>query len=321
MTEVIFLCFHYLKRSDQYSRIYGYQLADFKKYIDYLEKEYPIVSFNDFRLFLLGKKKLPAKCSLLSFDDGLVEHAQVFAPYLQKKNISALFCFPSCILRGEMTGVQIIHFMTARYGIIKFFQFLKEYFIVTGLQWDDYFDGQEDNLDILVLYKKIKEVLMRKMSDQVTHLLLQTLYKEVLYRDDPNILSKVYFDKKGLRKILSLGHEIGCHSDTHPFFMELVIDDKVIWEKEILNPKKILSEYSKSEVDLFAYPFGGDINSFDFNKWTDKLKQAGFKFAFNAYRHTNQANEKFNPFWIQRYCVQSHDQAEDLGANACHYLI
>jgi peptidoglycan/xylan/chitin deacetylase (PgdA/CDA1 family) len=321
MTEVIFLCFHYLKRSDQYARIYGYELDDFKNNIEHLHKDYPIVSFSDFKLFLQGQKQLPQKCSLISFDDGLLEHAEVFAPYLKEKNVSALFCLPTCILRGEMSGVQVIHFMTARYGIRNFLQFLREYFAVTNLAWDEYFDGSEDKLEISLLYQKIKEVLMKKMPGDKVYTLLQTLYKEVLYRDDPKILSKVYFDKDGLKKILELDHEIGCHSDTHPFFVNLDIDNDEVWNKEILNPRKILSAYTEQDIDIFAYPFGDNINGFDFDKWTNKLRQSGFKYALNAYKSEGKQTEKFNPFWIQRYCVQSHDQIENLNNHACHYLI
>ncbi len=320
MTEVIFLCFHYLKRSDEYHRIYGYDFEDFKKYIEYLQNNFPIIDFEDFKLFLQGKKSLPPKCSVISFDDGLAEHAQIIAPYLQEKNISALFCLPTCILRGEMASVQTIHFMTARYGVRKFFKILKKYFSISDLLWSDYFDGTEDNLKILPLYSKIKEVLMKKIPGDKSRLILNTMYREVLLKDDPKVFDKIYFNSEDVNKILKMGHRIACHTDSHPFFMGLDIDDDKAWQKEVLEPKNILSKYVKQPIDIFAYPFGGDAKDFDFQKWTAQLKKSGFKYALNAYRNSKK-QEKFDPFWIQRYSVQSKEKAEDLKNNSCHYFI
>ena len=45
---------------------------------------------------------------------------------------------------------------------------------------------------------------MKRMPSEKVYKLLQTLYKNILYRDDPEIMSKVYFDKDGLKKILDL---------------------------------------------------------------------------------------------------------------------
>lgn len=320
MTEIIFLCFHYLKRSDEYGRIYGNDFSDFKKYIEYLQNNFPIIDFEDFKLFLQGKKKLPPKCSVISFDDGLAEHAKIIAPYLKEKNISALFCFPTCILRKEMAGVQIIHFMTARYGVRKFFKLLKKYFSTSDLLWDVYFDGTEDNLKILPLYSKIKEVLMKKIPGDKSRLILKTMYQEVLLKDDPKVFDKIYFSTKDVQRMLRMGHRIACHTDTHPFFMGLDIDDAEAWYREVVEPRLVLSEHAKYNVDIFAYPFGGDAKDFDFHKWTGKLKKAGFTYALNAYRDSKK-QEQFDPFWIQRYSVQSKDVVENLKNNSCHYFI
>ena len=320
MTEVIFLCFHYLKREDEYHRIYGYDFERFKQYIEFLQENYPIISFGDFKKSLEGKNNLPPKCSVISFDDGLAEHTNVIAPYLSERNISALFCFPTCILRGEITGIQIVHFMTARYGIRNFFEFLKKYFYVSGLEWYDYFDDNEDNLKLFPLYYKIKNVIMKKISGDKAYKVLLTIYQEILLKDDPEIFNKIYLNEKELLNLIESGHELGGHTDTHQSFIDLDIDNKEIWEKEIIKPKQILSKYLGKDVDIFAYPFGGNSNHFNFDKWTNKLKDSGFNFALNAYRDEAK-KEKFNPFWIERYSVPSKSEVKGIDTNSNHYII
>jgi len=320
-TSIFFLCFHYLKRDDEYKRIYGYPFEVFKKYIDFLKKEYAIISFEDLKLFFNNKKRLPERCAILTFDDGLSEQARIIAPFLAKNNIKALFCPPACTFNNEMAGTQIIHFVTAKYGIKNFYKFLQNYFSVTGLIWDEYFDNKalENEKDILRLYSKLKEILLFKLPYQSVSILLQAIYHNILFKDDPDIMYKVYFNINELKEIAELGHEIGCHTYSHFLFTQRNLGDND-WQAEIGKSKEILESIINKKVDIFAYPFGGRKENFNFSLWTKKLKEAGFKFALNANKHIVSGSQ-FNPFWIERYSVQSTDSCKDIIIKAYTYKL
>lgn len=309
-TEILFLCFHYLKRDDDYKRILGHSFDVFEKYIDFLETHYPIISFQDLDSFLLGNKELPPRCSLLFFDDGLAEHARIIAPYLANRNISAIFSPPTCIFNQEMTDVQIIHFVTAKYGISRFYQFLKQYFLVTNLKWEDYFSVDLERLDLLLFYGKLKRILLHELPFKTSKKLLQKIYKEVLLKDDPDIFDKVYFNQQELKQLPEMGHFLGCHTSSHFSFSHRELD-KHDWYKEVNESKKILESIIKRPVEIFVYPYGGLKDQFDFVQWTNKLKDAGFRYSFNTYRQYS-GNHHFEPYWVERYAVQSQDSIEDI---------
>jgi len=310
--EIIFICYHYLKRNDAYHRIWGYSFDIFKSQIDFISNEYQPVSFERFINFLAKEEDLPLKCCVFSFDDGLVEHAELIAPYLYKKNISALFFPPTCIFTNEMAIPQIIHFYTAKYGIKNFYSVLKKYFKVTGLSWDNYFHAVDpvSTNDILQFYSQIKVVLYKLLPPIALKLLLQTIFESVLLKDDPQILDKVYMNKKHLTNLKKMGHAVGCHTHSHLYLQDNILTDKFI-QAEILNPKSILEEIIDKKISVFAYPFGGNIKEFDIKNWADILRQIGFKYAVNAYR-VFSGDKIFNPFWIERYSVQGEDNNSDI---------
>ena len=308
--EILFLCFHYLERDDDYGKIIGHSFELFKKYIDFLQTNYPVVSLRDLDGFLAGKKELPPRCALLSFDDGLAEHARVIAPYLADKGISTLFSPPTCIFNQEMTAVQVIHFVTAKYGINKFYHFLKQYFFVTNLKWEQYFVNDLEKLELLSFYGQLKRILLHELPFKASKKLLQTIYTEVLLKDDPDIFNKVYFNQQELKLMAEMGHFIGCHTSSHFSFSHGDLSGQD-WDDEINQSKKILESIVNKPIDTFVYPYGGTKDQFDFTQWTDRLKKVGFKYAFNTYRQYN-GDHNFEPYWIERRAVQSQDSIEDM---------
>ena len=62
-----------------------------------------------------------------------------------------------------------------------------------------------------------------------------------------------YFDWDGLHKWIERGHNVGCHTHTHPFCSSL--DDELI-KNELISPATELKERLKLTTLSFAYPFG-----------------------------------------------------------------
>lgn len=314
----IFLCFHYLQRSGPFRRIWGYDFELFKKNIDFLIQEFPPIDFQQLNDFLGNKGSLPESSSILSFDDGLKEHVAIIAPYLEKKGIKAIFSAPACIFQGEMAPPQVIHFTTARYGIRKFYQFIRDYFSITGLNFSDYFQASWENLEIFDFYGKIKQALLYQLPPKALQSLLSAIFLNVLQKDYPHILEEVYFNQKDLAKLSQMGHQIACHTYSH-FSLNAVELSKEFWQKEVLEPKQFLETLVGKEIDIFTYPYRSAKNKFNFSFWTEKLKETGFKYGLNAYRDF-QGNNNFDPFWIERYSMGRNDTSEEIKKNSCRYF-
>ena len=83
-----------------------------------------------------------------------------------------------------------------------------------------------------------------------------------------------------MREMTKHGMSFGAHSHTHPSLSRL---DKEEQEKEIKKSKKILEKELKTEINLFAYPYG------NFNEKTiDILKQEGFICGLTTNLGTNK---------------------------------
>jgi len=317
--KILFFCFHYLKRKDDYKRIWGHSFSDFKSYISFLESRgYVAIGFSQFDIFFRGQGDIPDKSFVLSFDDGLYEHANVFAPYLSKKKISGVFSIPTCILDGEMTCIQIIHFLTAKYGIRKFYKFIKEYFHVTGLDWNDYFYDIDQSVDLLDFYKYLKNKIINELPPKESNILLHEIAKNILIKADKNIFSKVYMSKEDIVYLSNSGHEIAGHTHYHKSFKNFLVD-KDEWSSEVLKSKKNIDELINKKTMVFSYPFGGKKEDFSF--WADNLKKIGYEYALNAYKDNKSESGILDPFWIQRYSVQSLDSPDDMFKKACEYII
>lgn len=307
-SKILFVCYHYATRNDEFRRIWGTSFNEFKKQICFLERRYPPLPLERLLGYIENNEPLPQRCSFISFDDGLREHSEVFAPYLAKRHISATFFPPACIFDTIMPGVQIVHFLTARFGIRMFYEWIKKYFVATDLSFDEYFYGTSlGTKNLLDLYQHIKRILYYVMPPVSTEMLLQTLYREIIDKHYPNFVSRIHMTEKELANIHTMGHSVGVHTYSHISFTNTAITDDM-WLREIDDPKRKIESIITSPIHSFAYPFGGNIHQFDFDLWKNKLKSSGFSVAFNAYKKY-QGNELFDPFWLERYAVQSHDDS------------
>lgn len=318
--EVIFLCYHYLNRKGEFERIWGYDVELFKKQIDFLVKEIPPIGFSDFRDFLDGKKELPyQKCSVLTFDDGLKEHTEVFAPYLTKKGIAGVFSLPTCIFANEMACPQIIHFSCAKYGIRNFYKKLKTISPEADIVWSDWFGINFEKAPLEDFYKNFKKTLLYIMDYEKTRRLLNLFFQKVLQKDCPNILDQVYLTEKSAQNLAKAGHTIAHHTFSHLSLSENFPLDN-LWQKEITAPKQKLEKILGKEVDIFSYPYGLGKNSFNIELWKKNLQAAGFRFCFNAFQNF-EGEKKFDPFWIERYSVQSSDTPQEIKKKSFAYQL
>ena len=118
------------------------------------------------------------------------------------------------------------------------------------------------------------------------------IYNGTLSEDD--ILSfQQPMGKKQIGYLISVGHAIGSHTNSHCNLSEVSSID--VFNKELKGSKNDLERMSNVVIDMIAYPFGGlkHINSI-------ALKQIknSCKFCFSNIRGINDSNT--NPLAIRR---------------------
>ncbi|EOG2479328.1 hypothetical protein ACK8U2_001789 [Campylobacter upsaliensis] len=114
------LMYHYVRESMPHLPFFRYLSFDnFKKQLDYFEKNFGLVSFEEFcrlktepKFINVLKNKI-----LLTFDDGLKEHFTLVYPELLKRGALGIFFMPTAVLKEEKAlYVHKIHYLLGHGG-------------------------------------------------------------------------------------------------------------------------------------------------------------------------------------------------------------
>lgn len=263
-------------------------------YIGKINKKFPNykkLSINSFdkqlkkfnKIGLVGKYEelfLPSNKVIMTFDDGLKDHLYAaeklkkfgstgifFISTMPFKNHQILDVHKTHLITGRISGKEILHQMNkyiTKNNIKNFTdlgderKFYKKYKV----------DDQDESI------KKFKKLMNFcgeiNLRSKILNYLLK--YFEINYK-----YSDYYLSKKEIRYLKHLGMIIGAHTETHSVLSRMNYQQQF---KEINNCKKYLQNITKSEIDLFCYPYG-ERTSYD-NNTIKILKNLKFKQAYSV---------------------------------------
>jgi len=307
------LCYHYLRNradKDLFPRILGTLWDDFEDHLSMLQDSFNIVSFADVMNFHENNQKFPSGKPnvLLTFDDGLAEHAQA-SDILAKKGIKALFFIPSCLITEKVPiNSTILHYTIARYGIFSFLEEYESALSIFNLSCSDYrihfTKGIDDPWETI---SQIKKMFKYKLSQTDSQRILMRIYKNKLLKDYPEIFKLMHLGKEQIKKIISLGHYIGAHTHSHVSIGSANLS-KQNFNKEVVESKNILEDKLNTKIDSISYPFG---EKKDYDNMEQELRKIGIaKAGFIAEPGLN--TKQTSPFKIARYLVLKADTIEML---------
>ncbi len=312
MSSLTSVCYHYLKRKDNFHRIYGHDFNLFKKHIDYYLKNYTIISADD---VIQKNFKNDKKYLLLTFDDALKEQYTSITEYLNQKNIKAVFNISTCIFENLPPNPQIWHFSTAYYGIRKFYSFFIKQLQVLNSEFIKLLPVDPDKIQIDALYKVFKNFVKREIEHKDLRQTLLGVYKEHIEIDFPEFMQEIFLSSDDLKKISTAGHTIGAHTHTHPV-IQGVQTDNAMFKEEIIKSREILASIINKQINVFAYPFGAEEDILNDPQTITKIKNQ-YQLILTTYKQ----DDLFDKFNFGRYLSQGDDNTNDLENNLWSYLI
>ncbi len=256
------IMYHYVREINKsnFPRLNVLKLSEFKNQLDYLQKNYNILDFEDFIYFIKNKKKLPKNSCMLTFDDGYKDHIRYVFPELIKRKIRGLF-FPSAkaILENVVMDVDCIHLIIASISdnkiLIKKLDLLCKLNGFTEVDikanWKKY--GIATRFDTKEI-RYVKGVLQNMFPLKTRNKILKSLFKSFV-KSEPEIVSKnLYLSQKDLKVLLDNQMYIGGHGYNHLWMKN---ETKSVQKKEIDLTLDFLSKVgAKTENWIMCYPFG-----------------------------------------------------------------
>jgi peptidoglycan/xylan/chitin deacetylase (PgdA/CDA1 family) len=246
----------------------------FREQLRFLNKEYNVISPQEFLLWCEAKHELPPRSVLLTSDDGLRSSLYCMLPILQQFGLECLFF---------VTGASLSHTAT-----MLWYEELALMFVAApasfslelleiGLQAE--VRQQEKHSFWWDLVKKLSQFEMNRRRTLLERIRMQLGLSEqwdAEYSEDP-VLNRRFLilNLPELRQLAEAGMCIGAHTLSHPMLSQSTLEDA--W-KEISESKCNLEDALGQEVWALAYPFG-DSSSVT-SRELQMAKQAGFKSAF-----------------------------------------
>jgi peptidoglycan/xylan/chitin deacetylase (PgdA/CDA1 family) len=300
--SVTIIMYHYVRpiKDSRFHRIKGLELELFKLQLDYLKKNFNMISATDLVDYFYLGKKLPKNSCLLTFDDGYKDHIIFVLPELLKRKIKAIF-FPvvEAIMNRQLLDVNAIHFILEAFADHQLL--LNKVFkscLNNSVELKTLNDWKKNQMLIKPKYDKpetslIKKMLQYLLPPQIRKNIISQLFEEYVNKECKDFANSLYLSTDDLRTMLSFGMQIGSHGSTHIRLGQQSYEEQ---KKEIENSLNFLESFGISKKNwVMCYPYG------NYNKDTlSILDDFNCSMAFVDYGGKTFLNKK-KRFQLTRY--------------------
>ena len=285
MNNLTIVMYHYIRdlENSRYPNIKGLDQSLFKEQINYLQKNYYIITMEEVLFSIENQSKIPDKSVLLTFDDAYSDHYTNVFPVLNKYKLQGSFYAPvKAITDHEVLDVNKIHFILASVDNEAILvEDLKNLINVYKKQYklEDFnyyykrlaYSDRHDNKDIIF----IKRLLQVELVESLRKKIVDTLFKKYIGINENAFSRELYMSEDQLKHMFESGHHIGNHGYNHYWWNSLSKEDM---RDELEMSTNFLK---KIGVDInnwtACYPYG----SFD-DQSIHMLKKMGYKLALTT---------------------------------------
>ena len=271
------IMYHYIRSNSDFIPWLKYLNTDnFKKQLDFFEKEYWFVSKVDWENYINNQTQIP-KWIILTFDDWLIDHYKYVLPILKERNLWWIFFIWTKQLRDRsILNVHKIHYLLWKYNPTKIYEkfkmILKEVNLESEIKKTEEtiaYSTQEIDKHSLII-KKINYSLDLNNQNKVLNKLMLSFWEptEIIWEN-------LYLNEYQINEIKSAWNIIWWHAESHHLLSNF--DWKEL-NKEINESNKFLGKIINTEIDCFCYPYWWK-DSYNI-KTIKKLNNSNIKYSF-----------------------------------------
>lgn len=291
---LLILNYHRIGNADETpydSGTFSATAEEFDWQIDYLKRNFPIVSLADALNFVEGKTQTRTANVLITFDDGYLDcYAHAF-PILRAHGVNATFFLPTAFVgTGDLPWWDVIAFL-----IKKTERNLLHLEYPRSATFDlNALGKREATIQVLALFKQ------PSMRDPAKFLAdLETMCE--VPRPD-GAAERCFLSWDEAREMQRNGMSFGSHTHSHPILAQLSAEEQA---QELRRSREILERELHAPVDTLAYPVGARLSFTD--ETIQALADTHYRAAFSFYGGFNELG-KMQSFDIRRWGVGDQSQ-------------
>ena len=254
---ILVVNFHYVGEGRYpYPGIYPVTPTAFERQLDELGKSFTFVSLSEIDEAVAGRRTLPKRSCLVTFDDGLREQYDLAWPILRRRGIPAVFFVNTAQhVTGRAATVHKVHWLRAHTPPEKFFQDVedvcrKSSIVPVGAAPTDEVLAAQYRYD-LPQVRRLKHLLNFQLSSDQAEVVIESLFAERW--DEMAFVEERYM---GPSQWCDLAEAdcLGLHSHTHRPLAELSSDEAM---KDLAVGMETLTAAVGVTPFAVSYPYGG----------------------------------------------------------------
>ncbi len=294
--------YHYVHDRDPLARpgpagsqpgLHALSIADFRAQLDTLSATMEPIDWPTYCGWLSGRAPIPPRSFLLTFDDGLRDHAEIVLPILEERGLRGVFFIPTTVLTTRrMLPAHQIHLLLSALGEAALEnELLSRLAERKAHDWCKHFTRDAGSLQrsahAMYHYEppriaRLKYFLTMELPIELRAAVLDDIFAQHI-GSGARWSGHWYLGWDDLAKMKSLGHTVGGHGNSHEPFSRLTADEV---RRDIQETTKVLSEGLGPDPRPMSFPYGS---------YTDAAcgfcRDAGFVNAFSTQSR-----------WTQRGC-------------------
>jgi peptidoglycan/xylan/chitin deacetylase (PgdA/CDA1 family) len=257
--------YHYVRpiKHSAYPAIRGLELEQFRGQLDYIARFYQPVSVEQVISRIQTGEHLPERAILLQFDDGYRDHLVHVAPELERRGIQATF-FPiaSGALERRVIIANKVQFILSRArDIDRLIADIEAAIVAFGagrglpdlacLRARHFHATRIDTAPAIYVKRLLQVGLPPDLADRIA----SRLFRRHVTADEKAFADELYMSVADLKALIDAGHQVGCHTDTHPWINSLGRDGQ---RAEVLAALRLHDALGLARRGFtFCYPYGG----------------------------------------------------------------
>ena len=263
MSKLYISMYHYTRdlKHSRYPEIKGLDQHLFREQIEYMKKNFNVVTMEQVIDAVQGKSELPERALLLTFDDGYIDNYTFALPVLEEYGVQGSFFIPGkTFTTHQLLDVNKIHYILASADVVKLSEdVIKEMDFYRGREFD-YAPTDELFNEFAVAYRFdcketifVKRMLQTVLPERLRNIISSNLFEKYVGVTEETLAYELYMTEEQIRTMKRHGMFIGIHGYDHYWLGNLESEQM---KQDISKALEVMDEYIDRKHWVMNYPYG-----------------------------------------------------------------